>query len=358
MKIFSLLGIQDFVLPLTIITALIISCSVWIAYKCVNKILDKKKALIFLCLAIITTPLYFYAVEYYTDSFSMIFSVLFLYLWLLIREKKKSKLFCVLYGFLLFIGMHVKITCSFVFIAIVLYEIINLNFKKNFFKITIIISSCIFLNLFYANGIEKLMIDEGIKDRYGIPYEHWIMMGLNDKGSFSFDEYAYIEKFNTYAEKKESARKRIKERVFNSSWNQRFTWFRRKISYTWNDGTYFSPLLLRREPVHENRIHSLVLQEYEKNNYYKYFPQIMHESMLLFILINIFNKIVKKDELKRIDTICLITMFGIMIFLLMWETRSRYLINLLPIIMIAQINGIDSFVNIIFNKRKQKKVKA
>lgn len=112
-----------------------------------------------------------------------------------------------------------------------------------------------------------------------------------------------------------------------------------KLKNTWSDGTYFSKDKLRRQPVApDNIIYKTIFQN--ENNIYKYIPQVMHLSMLIFITINSINILINKKFSSK-DFILIIMMFGLMIFLLFWETRSRYLITLLPLMMILQINGID-----------------
>lgn len=66
----------------------------------------------------------------------------------------------------------------------------------------------------------------------------------------------------------------------------------------------------------------------------------MHFSMLIFIIINIKSKI-KRNDFTSKDTVSLITMLGVMLFLIVWENRSRYLVNIIPLLLINQLNGIE-----------------
>lgn len=117
-------------------------------------------------------------------------------------------------------------------------------------------------------------------------------------------------------------------------------------------GTYWAPDILRREPNSKGLLHKFVLEGGEYSKYYKYIPQIMHFSMLIFIIINIKSKI-KRNDFSSKDTISLITMLGVMIFLIMWENRSRYLVNIIPLLLINQLDGIEICSKIKREKRNK-----
>ena len=105
-------------------------------------------------------------------------------------------------------------------------------------------------------------------------------------------------------------------------------------------GTYWAPDVLRREPNSRKILHEFVLEGGKYSKYYKYIPQVMHFSMLIFIIINIKSKI-KRNDFTSKDTVSLITMLGVMLFLIVWENRSRYILTMFPIYLALAIDGID-----------------
>ena len=50
---------------------------------------------------------------------------------------------------------------------------------------------------------------------------------------------------------------------------------------------------------------------------------------------------IKRNDFTSKDTVSLITMLGVMLFLIVWENRSRYLVNIIPLLLINQLNGIE-----------------
>jgi hypothetical protein len=75
-------------------------------------------------------------------------------------------------------------------------------------------------------------------------------------------------------------------------------------------------------------------------------------NALIFIFLNV-CRIIKRKEYDSKDLIPIISMLGIMMFLLIWENRSRYLVNFIPIMLIAQINGIEYLSDRMFEKKRE-----
>lgn len=123
LKIASLIGIKDSLSAITVLSALIISLSIILSFYVVKKISGRRKALMFLIIALFTTPLYMYASEYYTDTFSMIIPVILLNIWLIVRECRikatKRIILDIVFSIFLFIGINLKLTSAFIFAAIV-----------------------------------------------------------------------------------------------------------------------------------------------------------------------------------------------------------------------------------------------
>ena len=85
--------------------------------------------------------------------------------------------------------------------------------------------------------------------------------------------------------------------------------------------------------------------------WYKYLPQIMHISLLILILFSCL-KIVKEKDWQNKNNILLIAMYGLIVFLLIWENRSRYILTMLPIYILFGIEGINYICDNLFKKIK------
>lgn len=364
-KLFYIFNNTDFLTIATTFNSILVSLTGMLLYYNTNKLFGKRKALMVLIITVMTIPLYLYSACYYSDTISMFLAMLMLTLYIkiknkdnkgIIQEKKISIpkiILQIVFGIIIFLGIKIKITCIFIFIALIVYNILACKFNiKSIlaeFKFTFI--SLILLYVLFNIFIEPLYItDKQLLETNKIPTEHWIMMGLNGKGGFSFEEYSYTQSFETFKEKKEADRKIIKERIWDLFFNKTlFEHVRQKFNYGWCDGSYYSQEVLRRDPVKYRVLHEMVLAKGSNNRIYKYWPQSMHFGMLIFILINIY-KTLKNKEYNSKENILFIAILGLMVFLLIWENRSRYLITMLPIMMMSQLGGIGYL-----NKRKGEK---
>ena len=51
----------------------------------------------------------------------------------------------------------------------------------------------------------------------------------------------------------------------------------------------------------------------------------------------------------------MIAIFGLAVFLLLWENRSRYLLTYVPIMIMLEVNGIEKLSKIKLKKRNNEK---
>ena len=344
-KIVSLFGVKEFITTATFFNAIIITSTVFITYRIAKIMFDNKKALMILIIMVMTTPLYLHVAIYYTDSISMFFSSLILYLFLIINDNKNDKskqtiLLQILLGFILVIAWKVKVTSIFIFIAICVYFILSSISKKQIKEILIVLISFLIFLLLYNFIIEDRINNREDVDNLRMPMEYWILTGLNENGVFKLEYYELFCNYSTYKEKKEAGKKAIIETIKSYSVNDFVRHLTDKLKFAWTDGTYFAPEKLRRDPVNYNILHKFVLSNEKYNSYYKYFPQIMHIGMMVFMICNCI-KIAREKAYKSEKLILLIAIYGLMVFLLIWENRSRYILTMLPIYILLEVDGID-----------------
>lgn len=351
-KIASIWQGVDYIIIATFFNACMVTACVTLMYKIAEKLLDKKKALILLLIALVTTPLYLHAAIYYSDVPSALFTLLAFYLYLRILEKKKIKssvLLQVLLGIVLLIGIKVKITVSFILIAIFVYEILSGKMKELMKNMVIVLPTILIGFILFNIMIEpRVVTNKEVIDDYKVPVLHWIMMGLKDEGGYNEEDYSYTLSHNTYQDKLKAVQEEIGQRISNYNVVSFAEHLNKKINFAWADGTYYAPEKLRRDPVEQTVLHEIVMGKYK--NVYKYFPQVMHISMMLLILINVCT-ILKKKEYTNKEIIMAVSIFGLILFLLLWENRSRYIFVMVPLMMILQINGIEALSQI--KRRKE-----
>ncbi len=332
-----------------IFNIIMIDIALLITFLISKKMFDNKKALIIFIMLASMTPIYLLSPIIYTDTISMMFPVLILYLYLLAKETESLKKKCMLYaimGFTILIGMSLKPTIAIMPIAIFIYEIIKMNKKELFIMMAVVFISFIMSLLFGMILIKTVFPgwnnEEYNKERF--PITHWIMMGLGDAGKYSEEDVEFTSSFSNISEKKQNNINIIKERFSDIINNKKMNFLRRKLMYTWGDGTYYAVNTLDYDAVNEGLHQELVFKRGKYHSFYQYYTQIQHITIITLMVVLSFISI-KKDI--NYELTLRIAIFGLFLFLLIWETRSRYLVNYLPIMQIISFIGIEEIYDIL-----------
>lgn len=338
-----MLGIERFVAVGIILNVIMIDIAIILMFYICDRIFGTAKAFLALLVAILTTPFYTYAPIYYTDTLSMVFPVLILYLFILSKEITERWKKYILYAVIGVIGAgggQIKLTVIFMLIAITLQLFLEEKIKEYLPKIIImVVTFFIATQIFYVMVDSHKMFDFKVSEKSPIPYTHWVMMGMKGHGGWDYDDYLLTYSYSTREERTKANLEEIKNRLDNYGRGGYFKFLTIKASWTWGDGTYYSPSKLKRQPINNGIYQEIFLQKGKYFKYYAYFSQVVHIAILFLILVSAFCNIIIKN--CSYTNILRIVVFGLMAFLLMWETRSRYIVNYIPIFILIAMEGIQ-----------------
>ena len=333
------------------INLLAIDVSQFFLFKTIRKI-NQKLSITFLFFCLFFSPLVFYLPIFYSDTLSLPFVCIPLYYYYkyTVEEKKKSYLF--LMGFLLGIGILLKATVGILVIAIILGAILlkNMNWKQlGTVLLFVLIPVCltkIWIKLSFSE-------EEMIRSRK--PMTHFVMMGLKNNGGFNEEDMQFTTKIPNYEKKKKKTIEKIKERLYNYYRDHQILHFyNKKLNYTWADGTFFADKALGMEYYHPK--YQKYIQSSSKESWI-YFNMANAEWFILLLLMllgTVFRKHLSNTE-KMIQFVVNISIFGVFLFLIIWETRSRYLVNFSPLFLISGYLGLISIINCFKKKLGEKK---
>jgi hypothetical protein len=324
----------------------------------------------FFCIA--ATPLYLYIPIVYTDTLSMPFAIWTVYVWSFIKPypistgKIPMVHFCILIGLLSAVGYLIKPVAAIGLAAFIMDYILNRNkyisvafrSKKLVMKIVskMLPLAAAFLTFVLVVSAFRFYIDtKGFDSRLdvnkSIPYTHWLMMGINAPateggtsygyGGFSNEDLKYTRSYKTLQEKEQAEIVMIRNRLNQFGVEGYALFLLKKIEWTWTDGTYFAPVKLARYPEKLTALHKFVLFSNGKSNkLYLVFTQLVQAMMLSMIFVGCITLLRKNadDAFRLMSVMCL----GLMLFLLFWETRSRYLVFLIPVFIVMTVYGMIS----------------
>lgn len=326
----------------------IIDLSLFINYFSARKIFDSNtKAIYFMFLCLLCFPIYTYIIIFYTDTYPMLHGSLILFLYICLYQSqnyKKIIIYSILIGIIALWGFYLKATLVIFLIAILIHLFFTSQKKKTLISITVILASFLVSNFSHKQIFNYLGYFNNMQyERYQFPYEHWVMMGLNDiGGGASQDDVKYTQQFHSYELKKENNIKEIKRRIKKYGGYGLIRHFYHKTVYTYCDGTYYSSVLVERKPLNPQSLGYHIFAD--KGTYYPYTKYLFNGVHYLFIALVILSTIFAFKR-KTIDFMSVLRLcfFGLILFLYMWESKPKYLVNFIPIFYLIAYDGLLQF---------------
>lgn len=347
-KLFSSNDLMCMVAALAI-NVVMINLAIAMTYIFIKRSFGKERATLFCIFSLLVTPFYTYAQFFYTDTITMFFPIAMFYLlydYYNSDNNKKKYVNLILIGMLGVIGTILKTNIVITFIALIIYILFRSNFKKAIIMILLIALPGAGVMQAYKALVERYVPIE--YSEMGFPYTHWIMMGLMGRGAYNSEDVGFTEKIRT-SEGKEAAKEAnievIKERLQSYGFTGYLKFVDHKLSFTWGDGTYYVESKLSRQPRRDNIATKYVIGD--KNVYFIYFCQFSHIVLMILILISGLINYKKPFDFIKGMQICI---FGVFLFLILWETRSRYLVCFMPVMVYMAFNSIGTVFDSIDSK--------
>lgn len=344
-------GVTEFMMPLLVFNSICIDIALFFMYAAARRIVGKKWALMILGLGMTAPALLLYVPIAYTDTLTLPFVCIAAYLWITARDhhkegqRKKAVLFAAAAGAVAAIGAVMKISIAILLVAFALDVMIAWTDKKRWIS-CISTVLCFGLVLSGLSTAAKAAMPE--YDMVGIPYTHWIMMGLHETGLYYDTDYESTLSYPTYEERVEFNKQEIVRRVKEMGPIGFLDHCRAKLAFMISDGTYYAPRKLDRAGNNPGIWHEFVLSGGKYAGFLYYFADALQVCLLLACAWGSFRA---ARTGKHDFTVFRIALFGIVMFLLIWENRSRYLVNFIPLFLMCAGVGLIPQIK---EKKKQK----
>lgn len=347
---YVLTGYISVYLPI-FINCLAINISVILTVFLTRKLFGNRRAFFTLFLCLIFAPFYTYSAFYYTDSLSMPFLIGSLYLFVYAFNTKdfaKKIMLLTLCGALLFLSFKLKGSIIILLAAVIIYLILKLSLKRALvIAAAVLIGAGMIAGIYNSKFNESGIVTPELSKRYEYPYTHWLMIGLKGLGHYNQADSEYTHKFSNKELKTSANIYKIKRRINKYGLKGTIRHLAKKAVWTWEDGTYYISHHIE-NPIHKNRLHDYVLQN--GNSHFIFYEYSC--AFQLFIILMMIISAVKAFFNPRLNFTSLlrIIVFGVFLFFLIWETRSRYLYNFTPLFIMLAVDGLFGLSG--FLKRK------
>lgn len=320
---------------LPFLNVLLMQLSYFLTYKISGLIFDERKQKPLSVIILMACPvLYVYSCVFYTDTLGMPLLLGAIYFGLKAKRSgdKKVVIYTVASALCIAVGYSVKGNIAIIAVAFFIYMFLRMSFKR-FIAFLLAAVICLASVSVGTKGIMKglgVITDESL-EAYSFPFTHWVMMGLNGRGGYNADDFQLTFHTEGYEAKKQMNMDEIEKRIDDMGLSGMLLHLGKKIKYTWYGGAYQSTnqfALSEKDSATEF---------FESSGVYLVWCFLFQSMLIILMLISFWAGAVR----KRLDSVCLLRLIelGMFLFLLIWETRSRYMINLLPIYILIAADG-------------------
>lgn len=295
-------------------------------------------------------PFYTYTPYYYSDSLSLPFVTIAVYLIMLgIKTQhdnlKRKVILLGLAGFIIALGYSIKGSLLVILAGGIVYTILSGKLKHSIISLICLVLAFAISSAAlgaFTNSFEISTQEERYEYQY--PLNHWVMMGLGGNGGYNNDDSLYTKRSGNYDEKVKADNEKIKQRLAKMGKSGLAEHIYKKLIYTWSDGTYWiSHHLNTKDENGKSRtdasfLYDFVLKDGKHYTSFSVYSNVYHIIMLALMLVSVIAEILK----KRVSKMTFIhgMVFGVIIFFLIWEARSRYIYNFTPLFILSAVNGL------------------
>jgi len=291
----------------------------------------------------------------YSDTYGMLFVLLGMW-GLLCVDRKYLK--WVVVAFAAMIGYLVKPTCIFpLFVAYLVYGVRYLCSLREHWRelCVLILSTMLFAGMWQ---LVPLWIQHTYSFRLlpecRITYTHYLMMGINaeTKGAYNFEDFQYSNHFPDVESRQQANRDEFVHRLEALIAEKKLgNFLKDKALVNFNDGTF---AWVQEGAFFAGRIeHDSVLWDWFRSwmvppevwesdgKYYRLYRTIMQFFWLLMLTGILFTAVDRKQYRTR-KACAMIALCGLMVFVMIFEARARYLYLYSPVFLILALWGYEA----------------
>lgn len=333
-RLMNLVGMTDYMSRLVILNCLLIALSVLFTFLAADCMFEPPAALTVAVISMVYPGLFLYGAIAYTDTFSLFFVAAAVLCYTKARDagkkEKDETLWLVLFSAAVILGAAIKITVLVLLIACSVDYLFTRSRKKAVH--ILMCAACVVLTFVLTDLAKRPATLEGYPE---IPFTHWIMMGLEGNGGYNDDDYQLVLSVPE-EERARFTRQEITRRIKAKGFDGMTEHLKEKLSYIMSDGACYAPSKLDRGALKPRFIHEFVV---ETGRYSKYLYIYSDRLQLALILFEVVGVLIQRNGRIKLSFVRL-ARIGIIVFLLIWEARSRYLVNFLPLFFISAGAGI------------------
>lgn len=336
------IGTGNFLYGNMILNILAIDVAILLCMVLVNRKYGKRAAVLFQLMALLFIPFYTYIPFVYTDTLVLPIVAGLLLCYQFAEENFKKNglnvyIWILAMGVLTWFGFELKPTVAIITVACAIHMVVAKNWKRGLvavFALILVFGSC--RETFKIVMDKTEVVDQTDYDKENFPYAHWVMMGLKGTGNYNLADREYTSSFETKEDKEEGDIRMIKKRLKDYGIpGLLFHQYIKAVS-TWSNGKYDMEFHLQRQPVRKSWLQSVFFKDGKFYPLYDSYCTLYQWTLIIFIVISVLYGLVKKDMGSA--AMWKLALFGLFLFLSIWETKARYVMHFVPVMMLIVID--------------------
>lgn len=351
-KVCRLLRIEDTFLAASVFNSLLIVSTICLTSLIAKRLWGVKQAVTVLLLYLLSLPFFFAAPVFYTDFLSILFPVLAFYLFVRQQQGPQTPVrsICLWAAVALAaaVGMLVKFTVVIVLAACLVWLLCSQKWKQAaLFALTAGLVTAVVLFSF-NHYMYAVHLDKNRAEQQNMPYSHWVMMGLSETGTYNEPDLKFARFIDDPKERSAAIQGEIQTRLKQLGLGGVFRLYWEKGARVFGDGTFELDHFLQYDPIQPNLLHGFLLKGGTYYPVYRFACNSVFTAILLLAVCYAWYACFFKRKIGgcMVPQLC---MFGILLFLMVWEANSRYIINFLPMVLLSALPGISVLSS--FDKR-------
>lgn len=346
-KLLFALGVEHVFFPLVMVQATLYAAGLCSALSVARRLRGVRGEVMMAALLALCLPLWLACAVLYTDTFSLPFVMMALDFALRAQSAatgKRQAAWALACGIAVLIGSQIKMTAAIVLIAAVIVWVLTMRPLRAL----LCGGLCVLLLLTTSAGVRGVMLtrvlDPQVHAQQYTPPIHWVMMSIptgdNPYGGATGDygiTWGMMDEGASREAVMDSIYTRMRDRVYTLRYpNRLIAAMLRKNAAAMGDGTFGMTEMLDDGPVRENAVSTLVLEGRAHYGMYSAVTSGIWAAQMLLAAYGILRDIRRRDLRTALPCVA---MFGMMLFLMLWEARGRYIFGFVPVMLLLACGG-------------------
>lgn len=363
-SVFALFGFTDTIALSVILNLLCMNMALFLTYISVRRAISAKAGLFALGLGIVFITFSLWSRTFYSDTVGLLFTAASMYLLIRISEPssfRKRAILASLFAVVIAFGYLIKPTIVFIAIAAIAVLGVRLLFHTSWryrVRYMLLGIGAMALSVIVITSSHFMITRQLNLTVNSMPLSNFMLLGLSKVcspeecryGAWNMDDALKVGEFNDFDAYTAYAKEEIQHRLAGYG-PQGYAYFlSEKGAWIIGDGTFYA----YREGVDKtaSRVYDTLLSvKVQKNMHpkgaqyerFRNMIQMLWMSTILCVLALLFLAF-RKEAFPEIISITLLSLFALLLFLLLFEARSRYVYLYLPLFIMSASYG---FINLV-----------